>query len=188
MYQFFFKPFFDFIVALILLFLLLPLIFILCIILSIQHKSNPVFVQKRIGQHKKSFKIYKLKTICNNGHTNKFMAFLRRSKLDELPQLINIIFFQMSFVGPRPDIPGYYDKLSNEYLEISKLKPGLTGYASLHFSDEEKILKQQKDPLSYNDEVIFPQKLKLNLKYAEEISFLTDLKILFMTATLPFRS
>lgn len=119
------------------------------------------------------------------GQTTKFMAFLRQRKLDELPQLLNIIAFQMSFVGPRPDLPGYYDKLGSAHQTIINLKPGLTGYASLHFSNEEEILRLQKDPQTYNDDVIFPQ--KLNLKYAKDISFLTDLKILLKSALLPFK-
>lgn len=187
MYQFYIKPFFDFLGAFFLFVLLIPVLFILSIILTIAHRSNPIFVQTRIGQYQKRFKIFKFKTITKNGKTTKFMAFLRRSKLDELPQLINIMAMQMSFVGPRPDIPGYYDKLGEEYKSICKLKPGLTGYASLHFSNEEGILKSQSDPLSYNDQVIFPQKLKLNSQYAKDISLLTDIKIISKTAFLPFR-
>ncbi|MGO2294213.1 MAG: sugar transferase [Psychroflexus halocasei] len=188
MYQFYIKPFFDFLGAFLLFVFLTPVLLILSIILSITHRSSPIFIQTRIGQHQKRFKIFKFKTITENGKTTRFMAFLRRSKLDELPQLINIMAMQMSFVGPRPDIPGYYDQLGEKYKSISKLKPGLTGYASLHFSNEEQVLKSQRDPLSYNDTVIFPQKLKLNSQYAEDISFSTDIKIILKTVLLPFRS
>ncbi|SEA66861.1 sugar transferase [Psychroflexus halocasei] len=188
MYQFYIKPFFDFLGAFLLFVFLTPVLLILSIILSITHRSSPFFIQTRIGQHQKKFKIFKFKTINKNGKTTRFLAFLRRSKLDELPQLINIMAMQMSFVGPRPDIPGYYDQLGEKYKNISKLKPGLTGYASLHFSNEEQILKSQSDPLNYNDTVIFPQKLKLNSQYAEDISFSTDIKIILKTVLLPFRS
>lgn len=188
MYQLYIKPFFDFLGAFFLFALLIPILFVLSIILIIAHRSSPIFVQTRIGQYQKRFRIFKFKTISEDGKTTKLMAFLRRSKLDELPQLINIMAMQMSFVGPRPDIPGYYDELEEEYKSISKLKPGLTGYASLHFSNEEEILKSKNDPLSYNDQVIFPQKLKLNSQYAEDISLLTDIKIILKTAFLLFRS
>lgn len=187
MYQFFLKPLFDFLGALFLLFLVSPLLLILSAILIYLHRASPFFIQKRIGQHQQVFKIIKFKTMTAQGRTTKFTAFLRQRKLDELPQLLNIIAFQMSFVGPRPDLPGYYDKLGAKYQTITKLKPGLTGYASLYFSNEEEILRLQKEPQAYNDEVIFPQKLDLNLKYVEEMSFLTDLKILLKSAMLPFK-
>ncbi|GAA0755825.1 hypothetical protein GCM10009433_10680 [Psychroflexus lacisalsi] len=92
----------------------------------------------------------------------------------------------MSLVGPRPDIPGYYDKLKGDDRLILQLKPGITGYASLKFVNEEKLLAQQEDPISYNDTVLFPQKVKLNLEYYREVSFTTDIKILFKTILLPF--
>ena len=110
-----------------------------------------------------------------------FGRFLRRSKLDELPQLLNILLGQMSFVGPRPDIPGYYDKLEGESREILALKPGLTSEASIKYAKEEELLNQQVDPLAYNNNVIFPDKVKMNLKYYYNQSIFLDLQILFRT-------
>ena len=94
----------------------------------------------------------------------------------------------MSLVGPRPDIPGYYDKLTRENRLILQLKPGITGLASLQFANEEEILAQQINPLSYNDEVLFPKKVELNLHYYKEVSFVFDLNILLKTILLPFHN
>ncbi len=175
------KPFLDLLFALLFLIVLFPIILLISIIQLAIYKQHPIFQQIRIGQNAKKFNIYKFRTITTKGETPSFLSFLRKTKLDELPQLINIIKQDMSFVGPRPDIPGYYDKLSIKYRSILELKPGLTGYASLKFSKEEYLLKQQKDPLTYNDQVIFPEKLKLNLIYRKELSLITDLKIIILT-------
>jgi len=107
-----------------------------------------------------------------------FLKALRKTKVDELPQLFNVIKGDMSLVGPRPDIPGYYDKLTGENRLILQLKPGITGLASLQFANEEEILAQQSNPLAYNDEVLFPKKVELNLHYYKEVSFVFDLNIL----------
>ncbi|QSS96241.1 sugar transferase [Psychroflexus sp. ALD_RP9] len=181
MYIKFGKVLFDTLLATILFLALLPILLLISIILLFLHKDSPFFTQIRIGQYTKEFKIYKFKTITSTGEKSSFMKFLRKTKLDETLQLLNIIKQEMSFVGPRPDIPGYYDQLSPKYSAISSLKPGLTGYASLKFSNEESLLSKHKNPLKYNDEVIFPEKLRLNLKYQKEISFKTDLKLLFIT-------
>ncbi|WP_188457160.1 sugar transferase [Psychroflexus planctonicus] len=187
MYVHFFKPAFDFLVAFLALILLFPLLFLVVIILIYIHSGNPIFTQKRIGQNAKVFTIYKFKTITQSGITTFFLQKLRNYKIDELPQLLNILKFEMSLVGPRPDIPGYYDQLPHQYKPILDLKPGITGYASLAFANEEALLKKQTNPLKYNDEVIFPEKLKLNLQYREKISFAVDLQIIFKTLLLPFQ-
>lgn len=106
---------------------------------------------------------------------------MRKSKIDELPQLFNVLFGTMSLVGPRPDIPGYYDTLQGENRKILKLKPGITSEASIKYANEEVVLEQQPNPLQYNDEVIFPDKVKMNLEYYYKQSFWLDLKILFKT-------
>ncbi|HLW30708.1 MAG TPA: sugar transferase [Aequorivita sp.] len=140
------------------------------------------FLQTRIGQHGKPFTIYKLRSMqpcCNTIST--YGRFLRRSKLDELPQLLNIFLGQMSFVGPRPDIPGYYDQLRGADRKVLQLKPGLCSRAAIKYFNEEHQLSQHPDPLKYNDEVIFPDKVKMNLDYYHHQSFREDLKILWET-------
>ena len=114
-----------------------------------------------------------------------FGRFLRATKIDELPQLLNIIAGQMSFVGPRPDIPGYADRLGGEDRLLLSLKPGLTGLASLKYRNEEELLAQQSNPLHYNDNVIWPDKVRLNNWYARHRTFKMDVMILFYTF-LPF--
>lgn len=187
MYIHFFKPTFDFLVAFIALILLSPFLLVLAIILSFIHQGNPIFTQKRIGQHAKLFTIYKFKTLRQEEVSTPFLQRLRNYKIDELPQLLNILKFEMSLVGPRPDVPGYYDQLEDQYKPILDVKPGITGHASLAFANEEALLKQQENPLKYNDEVIFPEKLKLNLLYRKKISFYIDLQIIFKTLLLPFQ-
>lgn len=181
MYVHFVKPAFDFVVALVALLLLLPLLFFISLILWYIHQSNPIFTQIRIGQRAQPFVIYKFKTINAEGVSTPFLQKLRNLKIDELPQLVNILKFEMSLVGPRPDIPGYYDQLEDKYKPILSLKPGITGWASLAFANEEALLKKQADPLQYANEVIFPQKLKLNLQYAQEVSLYKDVQIMLKT-------
>lgn len=144
-------------------------------------KRNGMFVQKRIGQHAKIFNIYKLRTIHADGKISGIGNFLRNSKLDELPQLWNVLIGDMSFVGPRPDIAGYYDRLSPHFSPILLLKPGITGPASIKYYDEEKLLATQENPKAYNDEIIFPDKLKINLDYWQNRSVWLDIKIIFFT-------
>ena len=176
------KRIFDILFALLSI-LLFFLVILICIFLaSIDTKSMGLFVQERIGQHGKSFMIFKIKSMNDTTqHISSFGRFLRKSKLDELPQLFNILLGQMSFVGPRPDIPGYYEKLEGESRKILELKPGLTSEASIKYAKEEELLAQQVDPLYYNDYVIFPDKVKMNLKYYYNQSIFLDLQILFRT-------
>ena len=149
---------------------------------SLDTRSNGFFLQKRVGQYGKLFTIYKLKTI--HPKTREITAiggFLRRSKIDELPQLWNVMIGEMSFVGPRPDIPGYYDTLQGEERKILELKPGITSLASIKYKREEEILSKQENPLEYNDTVLFPDKVKMNLDYYYKRSFFGDLKIIAKT-------
>ncbi|MDQ0593055.1 lipopolysaccharide/colanic/teichoic acid biosynthesis glycosyltransferase [Chryseobacterium ginsenosidimutans] len=176
------KVLIDCILAIFLIILFLPLLIILFIIVSLDTKSNGIFYQKRIGQFGKGFTIYKFKTIDDNKRESSSIGLvLRKFKLDELPQLFNILKCEMSFVGPRPDIEGYYDKLQGASRKILELKPGLTSEASIKYSNEDAILKQQENPLFYNDEIIFPDKVKMNLYYLENMSFANDIKILSKT-------
>lgn len=177
------KRLFD-LISSVLTLLLMSIIFFFCLMIaSIDTKSFGLFVQDRIGQQGKTFKIFKIKSL--NDETRKltwFGHFLRNSKLDELPQLFNILLGQMSFVGPRPDIPGYADLLVGEHRLLLTIKPGLTGLASLKYRDEEALLLKQSNPKQYNDTVIWPDKVRINNWYAKHHTFFMDLTILFYTA------
>lgn len=157
----------------------IPLLFLI-IYISLLYEPLRLFTQRRIGQFGKSFTIYKLQTM-KNGKVTKMGKILRRTKVDELPQLINILKGDMSFVGPRPDLPGYYDILTGDDREVLRLKPGLTSLAAIKYRNEEELLLRQSDPLSYNDEVIFPDKVKMNLEYVEKRGFIYDIKIILLT-------
>jgi lipopolysaccharide/colanic/teichoic acid biosynthesis glycosyltransferase len=177
------KRLFDLLFALVGLIIALPILLFLYLLASIDTQQNGLFSQKRIGQFGLPFTIYKLRTfgLSKEKPISKFGAFLRHSKLDELPQLWNIIIGNMSFVGPRPDIAGYYDLLQGENKKILELKPGLTSLASIKYANEEYILAQQENPLWYNDTVIFPDKVKMNLEYYYSNSIYYDLKIIWKT-------
>jgi lipopolysaccharide/colanic/teichoic acid biosynthesis glycosyltransferase len=166
--------------AILLLLVLTPVLLLTWILALISSKSTGLFNQTRIGQYGKPFTIYKLQTM-KNGEVTRVGKFLRKSKLDELPQLLNIIKGDMAFVGPRPDVPGYYDQLTGNYRRILELKPGITSTAAIKYRNEEHLLAQQLNPLHYNDTVIFPDKVRMNLEYLKHRSFLLDLKILWQT-------
>lgn len=176
------KRIIDVTLALVLLLLLGGIIIFAIIISSCNTRAWGLFTQKRIGQYGKPFTIYKLRTIHpNTGNISAFGKWLRRYKIDELPQLINVLIGNMTIVGPRPDIEGYYDRLEGENRKILNLKPGLTSPAALKYLNEEYLLSQQPNPLQYNDEVIFPDKVKMNLEYYHNQSFINDLKIIWQT-------
>ena len=158
-------------------------IIILCfIIASIETQSNGIFKQKRVGQYGKLFTIYKLKTMDpKTEEVTYFGKLFRKYKLDEFPQFYNVFLGDMSMVGPRPDVPGYYDQLVGENRKVLELKPGITSEASLKYYNEDAILEQQNNPVLYNDSVIFPDKVKMNLDYYYQRSFNVDLKIIFKT-------
>lgn len=176
------KRVFDVFFSSILLILLAVPMLVFWIISSINFLSNGLFIQTRIGQYAKPFTIYKYKTLyLNQSKYSKWGSFLRKTKIDELPQLLNILKGDMSFVGPRPDLPGYYDTLSGENKLLLNLKPGLTSEAALKYSNEEQILASQQCAKEYNDKVIYPDKIKMNLHYYYNRNFSLDLKIIFKT-------
>ena len=141
-----------------------------------------LFKQTRIGKNGVPFTIYKLRTIPEGATIpNAWGAFLRKSKLDELPQLLNVLKGEMTLVGPRPDVPGYADLLQGDNRIILTLKPGITGLASLKYRNEEQLLAQQPNPKQYNDEVIWPDKVRINKWYASNRTFFIDLQIIFYT-------
>lgn len=155
--------------------------------------GGPVlFTQKRVGKDGKLFTMYKFRSmtvghggssvsVAGESRITPLGAKLRKYKLDELPELWNVLIGDMSFVGPRPDVPGYADRLQGEDRKILQLKPGITGSASLKYRNEEELLAKQDDPVRYNDEVIFPDKVRINLDYLEHWSFWLDMKIIIYT-------
>jgi lipopolysaccharide/colanic/teichoic acid biosynthesis glycosyltransferase len=187
------KRLFDFTCSFVGLFLLSPLILLLAIVVKVTSKGPVFFIQERVGKDGKIFKMIKFRTMFvaqNSSSTisikgdirvTKIGVFLRRYKLDELPELINVLLGHMSLVGPRPDVPGYADKLVGEDRNILELRPGITGPASLKYSNEEEILGKQKNPKAYNDEVIYPDKVRINLEYYNNQSIWLDIKIIFAT-------
>jgi len=186
-----FKNIFDYILALILLIFLVGLIVLLIIICSFDTKQFGIFVQIRVGKNAKLFKIYKLRTMKGVSKSNittskdhnitPFGKFLRKYKLDELPQLFNIIKGEMSFVGPRPDVIGYADKLIGEDRVILSVKPGITGPAQIKYKTEEQLLAGVEDPVRYNDEVLWKDKVLINVKYVKEWTFKKDMTYLLYT-------
>jgi lipopolysaccharide/colanic/teichoic acid biosynthesis glycosyltransferase len=176
------KRFFEIMLSLFGLLAVSCFLIVFWILASIDTQSNGLFVQERIGQWGSFFKIYKLKTMHpTTGKISRLGAFFRKSKIDELPQLWNVLKDEMSFVGPRPDVPGYYDLLEGEARKILELKPGITSEASLRYQNEEWLLAHQANPLQYNDTVLFPDKVRMNLEYYYQRSFLGDIRILWKT-------
>lgn len=185
------KRFFDIIFSLFTLVLFFWVILISWLLAVIDTHTNGIFLQERIGQYGKKFKIYKLRTIpisssSEDYRISKIGQLLRYYKLDELPQLYNILKGDMSVVGPRPDLPGYYDLLEGENRKILELKPGLTSLASLKYNKEEFLLEKQESPLTYNDSFIFPDKVRLNLAYYYNQSFGGDIVIVLKTVWFTF--
>jgi len=177
------KRIFDIFFSLFALILFLWIIALFWIVTSIDTRKNGIFTQARIGQYGKLFNIYKLRTIKDSDNSiSRLGAFLRKYKIDELPQLWNVLIGNMSIVGPRPDVQGYYDTLEGEERNILKLKPGITSRASIKYCNEEYLLSQQPDPKRYNDEVIFRDKVRLNLEYYNKgITLAEDIKIIMET-------
>lgn len=185
------KTLFDYVFALLLLPVLLPIILILIIIATLDTKSFGLFSQNRIGKKGEIFKIYKIRTMkgqqpsdVTSDKTHKITSIgniIRKSKLDELPQIFNILLGEMSFVGPRPDVAGYADVLKGEDRIVLKVKPGITGPAQLAFKNEDIILNQQDNPLQYNDEVLWPQKVEINKEYVQNWTFKKDIFYIFRT-------
>ena len=180
----FWKRFFDFSLALLGVIVLLPVLVLLYLFSSIDVSASGLFSQQRIGQFGKPFVLYKFQSINPETQSiSSYGRFIRKFKLDELPQLFNILKGDMSFVGPRPDVPGYYDLLEGEERKILLLKPGLTSEASIKYRNEDALLELQQDATAYNDTVLFPDKVRMNVLYLKKMSFKTDIKIIIRTIT-----
>lgn len=158
-------------------------------------RAGPVFfIQKRVGRNFKTFNLYKFRTMAvdapqkglfvtarNDSRITRVGRFLRKTKMDEIPQLINVLKGDMSLVGPRPEILKYVLMFKNDFKEILKIKPGITDYAAVEFRDEENILKKYKDTEDGYIKEVLPVKIKLYKRYLRDKSFITDMKLIFLT-------
>ena len=169
------------------------LILLAALLATFDTKANGFFTQERVGKDGKLFKVIKIRTMRSSNKVNTTVTtnndsritslgkLLRKTKIDELPQLVNVLFGQMSFVGPRPDVPGFADELKEEDKVILTLCPGITGPATIYYRNEEDLLTEQSDPEKYNKEVIYPHKIELNKKYIMEYSLLKDIQYIIKT-------
>jgi lipopolysaccharide/colanic/teichoic acid biosynthesis glycosyltransferase len=186
------KRIFDILASFFGLIFLFPFLLVIALLIRVNMPGPVIFRQQRAGRYGTPFTIYKFRsmTLDHEGGTvsvkgdkriTPLGAKLRRYKLDELPELWNVFIGDMSFVGPRPDMPEYVDRLQGEERLILNLRPGITGPASLKYAREEELLALKEDPQKYNDEVLWPDKVKLNLDYYYNWSFIKDIKIIFFT-------
>ncbi len=187
------KWIFDRVMALIGLVVLLPVFLVISILIKIKMPDGPIlFRQKRVGKGGRIFTMVKFRSmvvshsgssvsVAGESRISPLGAKLRKYKLDELPVLWNVLIGDMSFVGPRPDVPGFADNLVGEEREILRLRPGITGPASLKYRNEEELLASVDDPIRYNAEVIYPDKVRINLDYLRHWSFARDLKYIVQT-------
>lgn len=187
------KYLFDRVISLLGLVCLSPLLLLLALLIKVKMPDGPVFYsQRRVGRKGRLFTMYKFRSmkvgsdlssisVAGESRITPLGAVLRKYKLDELPELWNVFIGDMSFVGPRPDVPGYADVLEGDDRLILNLRPGITGPASLKYANEEEILSLVEDPCKYNDEVIFPDKVRINLDYYYNHTFIGDIKIIFQT-------
>ena len=187
------KRIFDIISSLFGLILLSPFMLIIAILIKLDSKGSVFFKQVRVTKNGREFKIFKYRTmkigsdkfsqitVGKDSRITKVGDFLRKYKLDEIPQLINVLMGDMSLVGPRPEVPKYVALYTEEQREILKVRAGITDYASIEFSNENDILANEADPEKAYIEKIMPRKIELNKKYLSEISVMTDIKIILLT-------
>jgi len=188
-----FKGVFDLFGAIIGLLIAFPIIALAWVIASIDTKSNGFFIQQRVGKGGLFFNAIKIRsmrvvvginttiTSSEDVRITKIGAFFRKTKIDELPQLWNVLVGEMSFVGPRPDVPGYADRLQGEDRIVLSIRPGITGPAQLAYKNEEEVLANQDDAVKYNDEIIWPDKVRINREYIEDYSFFKDFYYIWKT-------
>ncbi len=187
------KYVFDRVAALLGLLLIWWLLIVVAILIKAKMPGGPaLFRQTRIGRHGKPFTIYKFRTmtvghggssvsVAGESRITPLGAVLRRYKIDELPELWNVLIGDMSFVGPRPDVPGYADRLQGDDREMLELRPGITGPASLKYRNEEELLAAVDNPQEYNDTVIYPDKVRINRYYLHNYSFVKDIEMIVCT-------
>lgn len=175
-------------------FFLAPWLVLIAILISADSKGGVFYRQVRVGLNNKDFKIFKFRTMkpdsdkkglltvgSKDNRVTKIGYYLRKYKLDELPQLFNVFLGDMSFVGPRPEVRKYVNMYNDEQLKVLNVRPGITDYASIEYSNENDILAQSEDPEKTYIEEVMPAKLKLNLKYINETGLSTDIKLIFKT-------
>jgi lipopolysaccharide/colanic/teichoic acid biosynthesis glycosyltransferase len=188
------KRLFDFVVSLLALIFLLPFFFVIAALIKVNSGGPVFFLQTRVGQHGADFRIFKFRTMKTGSDKKGLLTignsdnritgvgyYLRKYKLDEFPQLINVLIGNMSLVGPRPEVRKYVDLYNVDQLRVLDVKPGITDYASIKFSNESELLARSADPEQEYIERIMPEKLKLNLEYLDDKSVGTDIRILFST-------
>lgn len=189
-----FKRLFDIFFSLVGLILLAPFFFVIIVLIIIDSRGGVFYSQKRVGLNGKEFTLLKFRTMVDGAEKKGLLTvgkkdsrvtsigfYLRKYKLDEFPQLFNVLGGEMSIVGPRPEVRQYVDLYSKEQLQVLSVKPGLTDYASIAFLDESSLLAQSENPQEFYIKEVMPKKLQLNLNYIQEMGMLTDLKIIFKT-------
>ncbi len=192
-WQLFLKRSFDLLGALVGLIVLLPVMGVVALWVRLTSPGPALFVQTRVGHKGVLFRCFKFRsmrtesldcstiTVGGDSRITGVGRVLRRTKLDELPQLWNVLLGRMSFVGPRPDVPGYADHLTGQDRRVLELRPGITGPATLFYRDEEALLAEAENPVDYNDRVIYPTKVRLNLAYLDNWSFWRDVGLILVT-------
>jgi lipopolysaccharide/colanic/teichoic acid biosynthesis glycosyltransferase len=188
------KRVFDVVLSLISLMLLLPVLITVSILIVVTSKGTVFYRQKRVGKNNNDFKIFKFRTMHVNADKKGLLTvggrdpritnigyYLRKYKLDELPQLINVFIGNMSLVGPRPEVRKYVNLYSEKHLKVLNVKPGITDLASIKFRNENEVLAQQENPNQYYIDVIMPTKLEINLEYIKERNFLKDIGVILKT-------
>lgn len=194
MYKLFLKRVFDIFFSLLGLVVLSPLLLIVAVWIKLSTREKVFYKQVRMGQNLKLFEIYKfqtmvpdadkmgpLVTVGEDPRVTKPGKFLRKYKIDELPQLFNVLKGDMSFVGPRPEVPKYLPYYTIEQLKLFKIKPGITDYASIEFRDEEEYLSENQDKPNFYEEVLLPRKLRYSLRYLTNYSIIKDITIILLT-------
>jgi lipopolysaccharide/colanic/teichoic acid biosynthesis glycosyltransferase len=193
------KRIFDVIFSLTLLLILSPILLLISLMIIIDSKGVIVFSQKRVGKNNHNFNIFKFRTMKTGSDKKGFLTvgtkderitrtgyILRKYKLDELPQLLNVFIGNMSIVGPRPEVRRYVDMYNSEQLHVLDVKPGITDFASIEYANENELLAQSANPEDTYISTVMPEKLRLNLKYIREQSLITDMKIIFKTISKVF--
>jgi len=187
------KRIFDILFSFVGIAILWPVILFSWVVAAMETRSNGLFIHKRVGRGGRFINVYKIKTMYeskgvrspiaseNAASVTKSGAFFRKYKLDELPQLFNVMAGSMSFVGPRPDVPSYADQLEGSDRIILQVRPGITGPASLKYKNEEVLLSAAADPAWYNDTIIWPDKVRINKEYVMNYSLLSDVKYIVQT-------
>ena len=188
------KRLLDIIVASIALLILFPFMLIICLCIVLESKGGLFYKQKRVGKNKKLFNLYKFRSMKKNADKEGLLTvggkdprvtrvgyFLRKSKMDELPQLIIIIKGDMSIVGPRPEVPKYVALYDENQQRVLTVRPGLTDLASIKYIDENALLEKAENPEEFYIQKIMPDKLHLNLEYIDNKSFAKDFRIIFQT-------